>query len=83
MGADRAVPAVPISVHVYAGEQWNRATDLGPGSVTTNFVYAGNFIYKLAPNVLASIEASQARTQYLNSALHLNNHYDLALAYLF
>jgi hypothetical protein len=76
-------PLSRLSVHVYAGEQWNRATDLGPGSVTTNFVYAGNFIYKLAPNVLASIEASQARTQYLNSALHLNNHYDLALAYLF
>lgn len=76
-------PASRLSLHVYAGEQWNRAADLGPGSVTTNFVYAGNFIYKLAPNVLAAFEASQARTQYLGSALRLNNHYDLALAYLF
>jgi hypothetical protein len=76
-------PASRLSLHIYAGEQWNSAADLGPGSVTTNFVYAGNFIYKLAPNVLAAIEASQARTQYLESALRLNNHYDLALAYLF
>jgi hypothetical protein len=53
------------------------------GGVNRNFVYAGNLIYKLAPNVLASLEASQARTQYLGSLLRLNNHYDLALAYLF
>ena len=76
-------PASRLSLHIYAGEQWNSAADLAPGSVTTNFVYAGNFIYKLAPNVLAAIEASQARTQYLDSTLRLNNHYDLALAYLF
>jgi hypothetical protein len=76
-------PVSRLSLHIYAGAQWNSAADLGPGSVTTNFVYAGNFIYKLAPNILAAIEASQARTQYFNSALRLNNHYDLALAYLF
>jgi hypothetical protein len=76
-------PASRLSLHIYAGEQWNSAADLGPGSVTTNFVYAGNFVYKLAPNVLAAFEASQARTQYLDSALRLNNHYDLAIAYLF
>jgi hypothetical protein len=76
-------PSSRLSVHVYAGDQWNNSADLGSGSVTSNFVYAGNLIYKLAPNVLAAIEASQVRTQYLNSMLRLNNHYDLALAYLF
>jgi hypothetical protein len=76
-------PASRLSVHVYAGEQWNNSNDLGPGSVTTNFMYAGNFIYKLAPNVLAALEASQVRTQVIGSALRVNNHYDLALAYLF
>jgi hypothetical protein len=40
-------------------------------------------MYKLAPNVIAAIELSQARTSYLTSGLRLNNHYDLALAYLF
>ena len=76
-------PASRLSFHIYAGEQHDRATDVAAGGVNRNFVYAGNLIYKLAPNVLASLEASQARTQYLGSLLRLNNHYDLALAYLF
>ena len=76
-------PAARLSFHIYAGEQHDRGSDLVAGAVNRNFVYAGNFIYKLAPNVLASLEASQARTQYLGSIVRLNNHYDLALAYLF
>ena len=76
-------PASRLSLHIYAGEQHDRAADLAPNFVNRNFVYAGNFTYKLAPNVLAAFEASQARTQYLGGVLRLNNHYDLALAYLF
>ncbi len=76
-------PAPRLSFHVYAGEQSNRPTDLASYSVQRNFVYAGNIMYKLAPNVLAALEAAQTRTQYLGSLLRLNNHYDLALAYLF
>jgi hypothetical protein len=76
-------PAARVSLHIYAGEQHDRASDLAPNSVNRNFVYAGNIMYKLAPNVIAAFEASQARTQYLGSLLRLNNHYDLALAYLF
>ncbi|HTA44978.1 MAG TPA: hypothetical protein VK789_21165 [Bryobacteraceae bacterium] len=75
--------AARLSFHAYAGEQHDRASDVAPGGVTRNFVYAGNLMYKLAPNVVAAFEASQARTQYLGSLLRLNNHYDLALAYLF
>ena len=75
-------PASRISFHVYAGEQSNRVADLVQNSVSRNFVYAGNLIWKLAPNVLAALEASQARTDYYGSVLRLNNHYDLALAYL-
>jgi hypothetical protein len=76
-------PASRLSFHVYTGEQFNRGIDLSPGGVTRNFVYAGNLIYKFAPNVLAAFEASQARTEYLGAGRRLNNHYDLALAYLF
>jgi hypothetical protein len=76
-------PASRLSLHFYAGSEQDRGSDLIPGGVTMNLVYAGNLIYKLAPNVLAAFEASQARTQFLNSMLRLNNHYDLALAYLF
>lgn len=76
-------PAPRLSFHVYAGEQSNRPTDIASYSIQRNFVYAGNIMYKLAPNVMASLEAAQTRTEYLNSLLRLNNHYDLALAYLF
>jgi hypothetical protein len=76
-------PAPRLSFHIYAGEQYNRASDLPPTGIQRNFVYAGNLMYKLAPNVMAAIEASQTRTEYLGSLLRLNNHYDLALAYMF
>jgi hypothetical protein len=76
-------PMPKLSFHIYAGEQYNRASDLPPTGIQRNFVYAGNLMYKLAPNVLAAIEASQTRTEYLGSLLRLNNHYDLALAYMF
>jgi hypothetical protein len=76
-------PAPRVSFHVYAGEQFNRASDIAPTGVQRNFLYAGNVMYKLAPNVVAALEASQTRTEYLGSLLRLNNHYDLALAYLF
>ncbi len=76
-------PASRLSFHVYAGEQYNRTSDIATGGIQRNFIYAGNVMYKLAPNVLAALEAAQARTEYLGSRLRLNNHYDLALAYLF
>ena len=72
-----------LSFHSYGGAELNRAADLLPGSIRQNMTYAGNLIYKLAPNVLVAIEASQNRTLYINNGLRLNNHYDLALAYLF
>jgi hypothetical protein len=76
-------PASRLSFHVYSGEQANRSSDVDANGITRNFVYAGNLIYKFAPNVLAALEASQARTEYLGSGLRINNHYDLAIAYLF
>jgi hypothetical protein len=76
-------PAARVSVHLYSGVEADRASDLTGNSVRRNLVYAGNVVYKLAPNVLAAFEASQTRTDYISAALRLNNHYDLALAYLF
>ncbi len=72
-----------LTFHVYGGQHWNRPSDLLPGAPQRNFVYAGNFMYRLAPNILGSLEVSQTRTNYLNQPLRINNHYDLALAYLF
>jgi hypothetical protein len=76
-------PAPRLSFHVYGGEQSNRPSDVAPYTIQRNFVYAANVMYKLAPNVVAALEAAQTRTEYLGSMLRLNNHYDLALAYLF
>ncbi len=76
-------PASRLSLHVFGGEESDRASDLAANSVSRNLTYAANVVYKLAPNVLTAIEASQTRTDYIASGLRLNNHYDLAFAYLF
>jgi hypothetical protein len=76
-------PTDRLSVHIFGGEQRDRASDLVANNVLRNLAYAGNIVYKLAPNVLAAFEVSQNRTTYVASGLRLNNHYDLALAYLF
>ncbi|MDQ6665489.1 MAG: hypothetical protein M3Z23_13990 [Acidobacteriota bacterium] len=76
-------PTGRLSVHFYGGQQRDRESDLKFGGIARNFVYAGNFIYRLAPNLLTSLEFSQTRTTYIDVGNRLNNHYDLALAYLF
>ncbi|HVV47031.1 MAG TPA: bZIP transcription factor [Bryobacteraceae bacterium] len=76
-------PTNRLSFHFFGGEEEDRASDLVANSVRRNLSYAGNIVYKLAPNILAAFEASQTRTDYIASGLRLNNHYDLALAYLF
>jgi hypothetical protein len=72
-----------VTFNWYAGQQDDRNSDLISGNVAKNLVYAGNVVYRLGPNVLASFEASQTRTTYLGSGTRLNPHYDIALAYLF
>jgi hypothetical protein len=72
-----------LSFNVYGGEEDDRNSQLAIGNIGKNLVYAGNLVYRLGPNVLAGLEASQLRTNYIGSGTRLNNHYDLALAYLF
>lgn len=76
-------PLPRLSLHFYGGEQQLRGTDLLGNAITRNLTYAGNVVYRLGPNVLASVEVSQVRTTYANLGVRLNNHYDLAMAYLF
>ncbi len=40
-------------------------------------------MYRVAPNVIVSLEGGQVRTAYYQSGNRLNDHYDLAIAYLF
>ncbi len=72
-----------LSFHLFGGINDGRSRDLRPGDIAYNHAYGGNFFYHLAPNVILSFEAAQMRTSYLGPGLRLNNHYDLALAYLF
>ena len=72
-----------LSFHIFSGLENGRAADLAEYAIGRNWLYGANFFYRLAPNVLLGAEVSQARTNYIDSSLRLNNHYDLALAYLF
>lgn len=69
--------------NLFTGRQDDRESDLLLGGISSNMLYGANFFYRLAPNVLASFEASQTRTRLIGTGLLRNNHYDLALAYLF
>jgi len=69
--------------HVFAGFQYERNRELPAGQIATNLAYGANLFYHLAPNLIVSLEASQVRTSYIQTGQLLNNHYDLAFAYLF
>ncbi|MBM3775995.1 MAG: hypothetical protein FJW37_12665 [Acidobacteria bacterium] len=72
-----------LSFNLYGGQHDDRNADLRLGGIGKNLAYAGNLMYRLAPNVLLSFESSQVRTTYLGSGKRLTNHYDLAVGYLF
>ena len=72
-----------LTFHLIAGQHNNQAPDVAEGLIYKNQGYAANLVYRLAPNVLLSLEGMQLRTSYLGSGTRLNNHYDLGVAYLF
>ena len=76
-------PTNRLTLNLYGGQEDDRNSDLLFGNIGKNQSYAANLIYRLGPNVLAGLEASQTRTTYIGTGTRLNNHYDLALAYLF
>jgi hypothetical protein len=77
------LPTSRLSFHLFSGLENGRTADLAAYAIGRNWLYGANLFYRLAPNVLLGAEVSQARTTYIDSKLRLNNHYDLALAYLF
>jgi hypothetical protein len=72
-----------LTLNAFGG--WQKNSDYGlTGNVfDATRSYAGNFIYRLGPNVLVSAEAGQYRYYYTQSGPKLLNHYDLALGYSF
>jgi uncharacterized protein (UPF0335 family) len=69
--------------NIFTGQQDDRNSDLPAGGIAKNLAYGSNVFFRLAPNVLASFEASQTRTSYIGALTLRSNHYDLAFAYLF
>jgi hypothetical protein len=72
-----------LDVHLFSGQQDYQAGQLRTGSVDRNFLYGGNLFFHVAPNVIVGPEITQIRTYYIGLGNRINNHYDLAIAYLF
>ena len=72
-----------LDLHLLSGQQDDRNSDLVAGNIGKNLFLGGNLYFRIAPNVILSPEISQVRTRYLGQGTRLNNHYDLALGYLF
>jgi hypothetical protein len=72
-----------VDLHLLTGQSDDRNSDLVVGNIGKNSFFGANLYFRLAPNVILSPEISQVRTVYLGQGTRLNNHYDLALGYLF
>jgi hypothetical protein len=72
-----------LSFNVYGGQQDDRNSNVVLGNIFKNQAYFSNVMYRFAPNVMVSLEGGQVRTTYIGTGNRLNDHYDLAIAYLF
>jgi hypothetical protein len=72
-----------LAFDIYGGQQDDRNSDLRYDDIAKNQAYFANVMYRLAPNVIVSLEGGQVRTSYFKHGNRLNDHYDLAIAYLF
>ena len=75
-------PPGRISLHLFGGFQ-NNSLSCAPYLPQDNRAYAANLYFRLAPNVILALEAARVRTDWAANSRVLQNHYDLALAYLF
>ena len=72
-----------LAFDIYGGQQHDVSADLTSGFISRNQAYFANAQYRLAPNVILSLEGGQVRTKYFLVGPRLNDHYDLGVAYLF
>jgi hypothetical protein len=72
-----------LTVNVFGGIEDDRGAYSAAYAIVRNVSYASNFMYHLGPNVVVSLEALQMRTRYFSGSRETQNHYDLALGYLF
>jgi cell division protein FtsB len=72
-----------LDFHLFTGQQDYQDSELRPGSVGRNLLYGGNLFFRVGPNVIVGPEITQMRSFYIGQGIRINNHYDLAFAYLF
>ena len=72
-----------VALHLFTGQMDDQNSYLRQGALGKNLVYGGNIFYNLAPNVIVALEATRTNSTYIGTGTLYNNHYDLALAYLF
>ena len=72
-----------VALHFFTGQMDDRNSYLRQGALGKNLVYGGNVFFNLAPNVIVALEATRTNSTYIGTGTLNNNHYDLALAYLF
>jgi hypothetical protein len=82
--AQAAIPFTSrVSLTLFAGVHDDRNRDLTSAGIASNRSGGTNIIFRLAPNLLLSLEALQTRTHFLNAGPRKNNRYDLSVVYLF
>ncbi len=72
-----------LTANAFAGTEDSRNSQLSRGGIGRNLSGGGNLMFRIAPNVIVSLETMQWRTTYIGLGTRLNNRYDLALVYLF
>jgi hypothetical protein len=72
-----------LTFHLIAGQHDNQRSEVLNGLIFKNQGYAANLVYRIAPNVLFSLEGMKLLTSYAGSEGRQDNHYDLGVAYLF
>jgi len=72
-----------VSLNLFAGIHDDRNAGLAPAQVGANRAGAANLMFRIAPNVIAAIEAMQIRTQSADGRAAKLNRYDLSVAYQF
>jgi cell division protein FtsB len=72
-----------LTLNTFCGFTAPRTSDLSFGASAHTASCAANAVYRIAPNVLVAAEALQERFGYLDQPHTVQNHYDLAIGYLF
>jgi len=72
-----------LTFNVFSGIENDRSPFFYSTNIVHNWTYASNLMYHVGPNVVVSLEALQMRTRSFLDVGALQNHYDLAVGYLF